>query len=100
MSDWINDRTSRDHAPTSVGAWHVVVPVKGGPDAKSRLRTPDGVDRLVFTWRPFRQRTLKPPLSLAGGGHPLSWAWREDDTQRAPHWAELTVRGSSGVAGS
>ena len=48
MSDWINDRTSRPRAPAPPGTWHVVIPVKGGPDAKSRLRAPDGVDRLVL----------------------------------------------------
>jgi 2-phospho-L-lactate guanylyltransferase len=47
MSDWINDRTPRQRA-TPVESWSVVVPVKGGPDAKSRLRAPDGVDRLVL----------------------------------------------------
>ena len=57
MSDWINDRTP-ETAPgstrTSGGAeapsldWRVVVPVKGGPQAKSRLRPPRGVDRLVL----------------------------------------------------
>lgn len=31
-------------APTPVD-WHVLIPVKGGPDAKSRLRPPDGVPR-------------------------------------------------------
>ncbi len=44
-----------DTAPGTPGAgaasrlwtsWRVVVPVKGGPAAKSRLRVPDGVDRL------------------------------------------------------
>lgn len=48
MSDWINDRTSRLRAPAPPGTWNVVIPVKGGPDAKSRLRAPDGVDRLVL----------------------------------------------------
>lgn len=35
---------TRDHSPPT--RWRVVVPVKGGPAAKSRLRVPDGVDRL------------------------------------------------------
>ena len=48
MSDWINDRTSRVRLPATPSTWRVVVPVKGGPDAKSRLRAPDGVDRLVL----------------------------------------------------
>lgn len=56
MSDWINDRTpevspgTTRHARSVEAApeWHVVVPVKGGPRAKSRLRPPEGVDRLVL----------------------------------------------------
>jgi 2-phospho-L-lactate guanylyltransferase len=48
MSDWINDRTPRVRLSVTPSAWRVVVPVKGGPDAKSRLRAPDGVDRLVL----------------------------------------------------
>lgn len=48
MSDWINDRTARVRPPATSSTWRVVVPVKGGPDAKSRLRAPDGVDRLVL----------------------------------------------------
>jgi 2-phospho-L-lactate guanylyltransferase len=48
MSDWINDRTPRVRPTTPRPTWRVVVPVKGGPDAKSRLRAPDGVDRLVL----------------------------------------------------
>jgi 2-phospho-L-lactate guanylyltransferase len=48
MSDWINDRTAGVRPAASPSAWQVVVPVKGGPDAKSRLRAPDGVDRLVL----------------------------------------------------
>lgn len=47
MSDWINDRTPR--RPLAAGkGWRVVIPVKGGPSAKSRLHAPDGVDRLVL----------------------------------------------------
>lgn len=46
MSDWINDRTPGDRITGPATAWRVVVPVKGGPEAKSRLRAPDGVDRL------------------------------------------------------
>lgn len=34
-----------DHQPPPT-RWRLVVPVKGGPAAKSRLRVPDGVDRL------------------------------------------------------
>lgn len=68
MSDWINDRTSRDHAPTSVGAWYVVVPVKGGPDAKSRLRAPDGVDRLVLA-RALALDTVMAAGEAVGDGH-------------------------------
>ncbi|WP_427383453.1 2-phospho-L-lactate guanylyltransferase [Janibacter sp. G56] len=34
-----------DGAPSGSAGWGVVVPVKGGPDAKSRLAAPDGVDR-------------------------------------------------------
>lgn len=48
MSDWINDRPARHRAAVPTPSWSVVVPVKGGPDAKSRLRAPDGVDRLVL----------------------------------------------------
>lgn len=58
MSDWINDRTPTAFAESAIrhtrGAlqppapWHVVIPVKGGPRAKSRLRAPDGVDRLAL----------------------------------------------------
>ncbi|MEO7234994.1 MAG: 2-phospho-L-lactate guanylyltransferase [Lapillicoccus sp.] len=51
----MSDATSDDTATGMPGAgsasrlwasWRVVVPVKGGPAAKSRLRVPDGVDRL------------------------------------------------------
>lgn len=57
MSDWINDRraapasgTTRHGGGTEAAPpeWHVVIPVKGGPEAKSRLRPPHGVDRLVL----------------------------------------------------
>ena len=68
MSDWINDRTSRDHAPTPAGAWHVVVPVKGGPDAKSRLLAPDGVDRLVLA-RALALDTVTAAVGAVGEGH-------------------------------
>ena len=68
MSDWINDRTSRDHAPTAAGAWHVVVPVKGGPDAKSRLLAPDGVDRLVLA-RALALDTVTAAVEAVGEGH-------------------------------
>jgi 2-phospho-L-lactate/phosphoenolpyruvate guanylyltransferase len=52
MSDWTNDRTpgstgTSATAPHDEG-WRVVIPVKGGPTAKSRLRVPDGVDRMVL----------------------------------------------------
>ncbi len=50
MSDWINDRArapERHHAdqPARHRVWHVVIPVKGGPFAKTRLRAPEGVDQ-------------------------------------------------------
>ena len=56
MSDWINDRTSRGPASGSIAArrqtrpmaWSLVVPVKGGEGAKSRLRAPAGVDRIAL----------------------------------------------------
>jgi 2-phospho-L-lactate guanylyltransferase len=48
MSDWINDRTPGNRVTTPSATWHIVVPVKGGPEAKSRLRAPDGVDRLAL----------------------------------------------------
>jgi 2-phospho-L-lactate/phosphoenolpyruvate guanylyltransferase len=68
MSDWINDRTSRGHAPTPAGAWRVVVPVKGGPDAKSRLRAPDGVDRLELA-RALALDTVSAAVDAVGAGH-------------------------------
>lgn len=40
--DMLSAATSGRPAPR----WRVVVPVKGGPAAKSRLRVPEGVDRL------------------------------------------------------
>jgi 2-phospho-L-lactate guanylyltransferase len=56
MSDWINDRTSPVPASASTAArretrptaWSLVVPVKGGEGAKSRLRAPEGVDRIAL----------------------------------------------------
>ncbi len=57
MTDWVNDRGSRTVPARRDGAfrdgsdrfgWQVVIPVKGGPQAKSRLRAPDGVDRLLL----------------------------------------------------
>jgi 2-phospho-L-lactate/phosphoenolpyruvate guanylyltransferase len=56
MSDWINDRTSLEPASASTAArpetrpsaWSLVVPVKGGVGAKSRLRAPDGVERTAL----------------------------------------------------
>ena len=58
MSDWINDRTPQPSTGAAPGptrrtsgfppVWHVVIPVKGGPQAKSRLRAPEGVDRLML----------------------------------------------------
>jgi hypothetical protein len=68
MSDWINDRTSRDHVPAPAGAWQVVVPVKGGPDAKSRLRAPDGVDRLVLA-RALALDTVTAAVEAVGAQH-------------------------------
>ena len=45
MSDWINDRTPRVRPSVTPSAWRVVVPVKGGPDAKSRLRAANRILR-------------------------------------------------------
>lgn len=70
MSDWINDRTSPHRAPAPPGTWHVVVPVKGGPDAKSRLRAPDGVDRLVLA-RALALDTVAAAAGAVGAGHVL-----------------------------
>lgn len=47
MSDWINDRDGSTPRP-STRSWRVVVPVKGGPTAKSRLQAPYGVDRAAL----------------------------------------------------
>ncbi|MEP6649011.1 MAG: 2-phospho-L-lactate guanylyltransferase [Lapillicoccus sp.] len=83
MSDWINDRTPRDgtragrglaSVPTGTSAgrppeaWHVVVPVKGGPDAKSRLRAPYGVDRLVLA-RALALDTVGAAAAAVGADH-------------------------------
>jgi 2-phospho-L-lactate guanylyltransferase len=50
MSDDGHARRSRapHPAPLRPEEWHLVIPVKGGPRAKSRLRVPEGVDRLVL----------------------------------------------------
>ncbi len=69
MSDWINDRTHRQRA-TPAESWSVVVPVKGGPDAKSRLRAPDGVDRLVLA-RALALDTVTAAAEAVGGSHVL-----------------------------
>ena len=45
-----------------------VVPVKGGPDAKSRLRAPDGVDRLVLA-RALALDTVTAAVEAVGEGH-------------------------------
>ena len=68
MSDWVNDRTLRDHAPTAAGTWRVVVPVKGGPGAKSRLRAPDGVDRVVLA-RALALDTVTAAVEAVGPDH-------------------------------
>jgi 2-phospho-L-lactate guanylyltransferase len=68
MSDWINDRTSGRRAAAAPGTWHVVIPVKGGPDAKSRLRAPDGVDRLVLA-RALALDTVTAAAEAVGPGH-------------------------------
>ena len=68
MSDWVNDRTFRDHAPTAAGTWRVVVPVKGGPGAKSRLRAPDGVDRVVLA-RALALDTVTAAVEAVGPDH-------------------------------
>jgi 2-phospho-L-lactate guanylyltransferase len=46
----------------------VVVPVKGGPDAKSRLRPPDGVDRLVLA-RALALDTVSAAVEAVGARH-------------------------------
>jgi 2-phospho-L-lactate guanylyltransferase len=70
MSDWINDRTPRRRTPTPPGSWHVVIPVKGGPHAKSRLRAPDGVDRLVLA-RALALDTIAAAAEAVGPRHVL-----------------------------
>jgi len=76
MSDWINDRTSR--APTSSStatrhetrpaAWSLVVPVKGGEGAKSRLRAPVGVDRVALA-RALALDTVAAGTEAVGADH-------------------------------
>lgn len=65
MSDWINDRTAPTET-TTTASWHVVVPVKGGPDAKSRLRPPDGVDRSTLA-RALALDTIDAACRAVGG---------------------------------
>jgi 2-phospho-L-lactate guanylyltransferase len=50
MSDDGHTRSSGASHPALLRPeeWHLVIPVKGGPRAKSRLRVPEGVDRLVL----------------------------------------------------
>jgi 2-phospho-L-lactate/phosphoenolpyruvate guanylyltransferase len=68
MSDWINDRTPRSRARATPDRWHVVVPVKGGPDAKSRLRAPEGVDRLALA-RALALDTIAAAVDAVGLDH-------------------------------
>jgi 2-phospho-L-lactate guanylyltransferase len=68
MSDWINDRTPRHRAAVHAESWPVVVPVKGGPDAKSRLRAPDGVDRLALA-RALALDTVTAAAEAVGSDH-------------------------------
>ncbi len=86
MSDWINDRTPRltrtsAAAPEVAGTtdrvvdgprpgWRVVIPVKGGPSAKSRLQAPDGVDRLVLA-AALALDTVAAAGEAVGPGHVL-----------------------------
>lgn len=77
MSDWINDRplgappSHRNRGsgdPSRPAAWNVVIPVKGGPRAKSRLRAPDGVDRLLLA-RAFALDTVAAACAAVGARH-------------------------------
>ena len=90
MSDWINDRASRVPASASTAAqhetrpaaWSLVVPVKGGEGAKSRLRAPDGVDRIALA-RALALDTVAAGIEAIGADHvvrligatlrPLAW---------------------------
>ena len=76
MSDWINDRTSRVPASASTAgrgqlrptAWSLVVPVKGGEGAKSRLRAPEGVDRIALA-RALALDTIVAAAEAVGADH-------------------------------
>jgi 2-phospho-L-lactate guanylyltransferase len=76
MSDWINDRTSgaptsastRARPETGLTAWWLVVPVKGGEGAKSRLRAPDGVDRIALA-RALALDTVVAAAEAVGADH-------------------------------
>jgi len=85
MSDWINDRTSRVRPPVTPSTWRVVVPVKGGPDAKSRLRAPDGVDRLVLA----RALALDTVAAVAAAVGPQQVVVVTSDDEVAAAVAEL-----------
>lgn len=76
MSDWINDRTSRAPvSPRTTGgherrpaSWSLVIPVKGGEGAKSRLRAPDGVDRIALA-RALALDTVVAAAEAVGADH-------------------------------
>lgn len=79
MSDWINDRTPVAYPVTSGRTrrpvenalpWHVVVPVKGGERAKSRLRAPEGVDRRMLATA-LALDTVAAAVDAVGAAHVL-----------------------------
>lgn len=72
MSDWINDRAA---APASADdarhlMWHVVIPVKGGPFAKTRLRPPEGVDHPALAMA-IALDSVDAAIAAVGASHVL-----------------------------
>lgn len=63
MSDWINDRP--EHGGVR---WRLVIPVKGGPAAKSRLQAPDGVEHPRLA-RALALDTVGAAMQAVGAEH-------------------------------
>jgi len=56
--------------PRTQSPWHLVVPVKGGPQAKSRLTAPDGVDHASLATA-FALDTVTAAAAAVGARHVL-----------------------------
>lgn len=65
------------------GPWHLVVPVKGGTGAKSRLEPPEGVSRAALA-----EAMAQDTLTAAAGGMPGGRVFVVAGDERVAEWAD------------